>query len=278
MRTVVALLLLSQRAATFVVPLPTYAPSAHASPRLVEPTMAVTRRQVLPVALLSLLGGRIAVLVGMKEEFQPPATSAFDPEQAILASRAAGECPVQSCNKARMTEMQYLLDVDKASTARKGSAKTHAPIVWVGAQQQEANRPYAAKIVVVANEASGDSVRLMWLVNAATKQIVGSHVVDAVSSQAGVMSGAASQGEGDGPITLVSNVKEPFAGVAAGTTLLPYVLYKNDGLWAGEPIVLCEDASCSGALGPRDFMLDTRGRRPRGDVGAELLQKAAALR
>ena len=101
------------------------------------------------------------------------------------------------------------------------------------------------------------------------------------TSQAGVMSGAAAQGVGDGPPTLVASAKEGFAGVKAGTVVQPWVLYANDGLWAGTPLTLCDPAStggsCPGALGPRDFPLDTRGRRPRGAIGEELLRGAAAI-
>ena len=220
---------------------------ASGSRRHTEPSMA-TRRQILPVALVSLLGGRIAVLASFKEEYQPPATTSFDPDQAIGASLAAGQCPVQSCNQARLAEMKYALNTDKANKMAKGSAKTHAPIVWVEPVRQEANRPYSAKVVMVAPEQSGDAVRLMWLVNQETKEIIGSHVGDSAS---------------DGPETLISTARTPFAGVKGGSTVLPFVLYANDGLWAGEPITLCgpESSRCPGALGPRDLMLDTRGRR-----------------
>ena len=81
----------------------------------------------------------------------------------------------------------------------------------------------------------------------------------------------------DGPPTLVANVKAGYAGVQRGTTVRPYVLYARDGLWAAEPFVLRDAGEpCPGALGPADLRLDARGRRPRGEVGAELLSKAAA--
>ena len=50
--------------------------------------MAATRRSLLPVALFSVLGGRIAILVTNKEEFTPPATASWDPDAAIAASRS----------------------------------------------------------------------------------------------------------------------------------------------------------------------------------------------
>ena len=92
------------------------------------------------------------------------------------------------------------------------------------------------------------------------------------------MSGAPSQGAGDGPPTLVANARTGYAGVQAGSTVLPFILYEKDGLWAGKPVTLCaEGGRCAGALGPKDFVLDTRGRRPRGELGAELLRKVAAI-
>lgn len=92
------------------------------------------------------------------------------------------------------------------------------------------------------------------------------------------MSGAAAQGVGDGPPTLVATAKKGFAGVERGTTVTPFVLYEQAGLWRGASFTLCDPGAprCAGALGPRDFALDTRGRRPRGDVGNELLGKAAS--
>ena len=132
----------------------------------------------------------------------------------------------------------------------------------------DTSRPYAAKVVMAAPEASGDAVQLMWLANSATGEVLGSKVVES----------AVSQGTGDGPATLVTNVREGYAGVARGTRVQPFVLYARDGLWAGEPFVLCEPGAgaCTGALGVADLMLDTRGRRPRGEIGAELLRKAAS--
>ena len=104
-------------------------------------------------------------------------------------------------------------------------------------------------------------------------------VVEAEGSRAGTVSGAAAQGAGDGPATLVATCRGGYAGVERGTVVVPYVLYARDGLWAGTPFTLCEpgEGSCAGALGPADFVLDTRGRRPRGEVGAEALRKATAL-
>lgn len=241
--------------------------------------MAETRRKVLPLALFGALGTRIGILVATKEDYVPPATSSFSPEAAIEASRAAAQCPVQSCNQNRLTEMRYLLDTSKATANAKGTAATHKPIVWVEPAKQDDARPYAAKIVMAVPPGSDDAVQLMWLVNTQTQQIIGSKVIEGASSQAGVMSGAAAQGVGDGPPTLVASAKKGFAGVEAGTTVQPYVLYANDGLWAGTPFTLCGPtaSSCPGALGPRDFPLDTRGRRPRGAIGDELLRGAAAL-
>jgi hypothetical protein len=121
-------------------------------------------------------------------------------------------------------------------------------------------------------------VQLMWLASD-TGEIVGSKVVEAASSQMGVVSGSPAQGAGDGPATLVAFAKSGYAGVERGGTVRPFVLWAEDGLWAGEPFTLCDDgATCLNALGPRDFALDTRGRRPRGEVGTELLRKAAAAR
>ena len=244
--------------------------------------MTISRRNALPVALFSLLGGRIAVLVASKEEFSPPEQTTFDAAGAIEASRAAGQCPVQSCNKARLTEMQFKLDTSKyaGKPNEKGDAASHRPLVWVEPIKQEGKRPYAAKVVMVAPESRGDTVQLMWLANGATQQIIGSKVIESASSQAGVVSGAAAQGANDGPPTLVATAKQGFAGVERGSTVVPYVLYANDGLWQGEPITLCDPGSpsCPGAMGPADFPLDTRGRRPRGEIGAELLRKAAKRR
>ena len=146
--------------------------------------MTISRRNALPVALFSLLGGRIAVLVASKEEFSPPEQTTFDAAGAIEASRAAGQCPVQSCNKARLTEMQFKLDTSKyaGKPNEKGDAASHRPLVWVEPIKQEGKRPYAAKVVMVAPERRGDTVQLMWLANGATQQIIGSKVIESASS------------------------------------------------------------------------------------------------
>ena len=47
------------------------------------------------------------------------------------ASRAAGACPVQSCNAARLSEMSYLLDTSKARTNTVGSAADHVPVTLI---------------------------------------------------------------------------------------------------------------------------------------------------
>ena len=168
-------------------------PRAVSLPRASPVTMAASRRTVLPLALGSLLGGRIAFLVTNKEEYSPPAKPAWDPEAAIEASRAAGACPTQSCNQARLMEMQYQLDVQIAS---KRAAKLPAdaqPVVWVDPVKQDAARPYAARVVMAAPERANDAVRIMWLANPTTGQIIASKVVESASSQMGVVSGAAVQ-------------------------------------------------------------------------------------
>ena len=85
------------------------------------------------------------------------------------------------------------------------------------------------------------------------------------------------QGVGDGPATLVAFVKAGYAGVERGSSVQPFILYANDGLYYGQPFTLCDPSgpSCPGAIGPAELVLDTRGRRPRGEVGADLLRKLA---
>ena len=236
-----------------------------------------TRRKVLPVALFGLLGTRIAVLVNTKETFVPTGDPTFDPTVAIEASRAAGQCPVQSCNTARLTEMQFSLDTSKVGKNSKGSAASHKPIVWV--EPDDGKKTYSARIVMVAPAASGDAVRLMWITNKATGQIIGSKVVEEEGTRAGTVSGAAAQGVGDGPATLVATARKGYAGVERNSIVVPHILYANDGLWIGEEFALCgEGSECKGAYGPADFMLDTRGRRPRGDIGLDVLKKVTAAR
>ena len=280
---IAALLALSTTTSAFVLTSPPAKSPTHRDRTSSDPTMIfevdmATRRKVLPVAFFGLLGSRVAILASTKETFTPPDVATFEPDVAMEASRAAGACPVQSCNTARLLEMQYALDTSKVAKNAKGSAATHMPIVWVDVERVDAARPYSAKVVMVAPESSGDTVKLMWLVNAATGQIIGSKTIQAASTQMGVVSGAPVQGATDGPATLVAGVRERYAGVERGTKVQPYVLYANDGLWAGEPFVLTEASPCPGALGPADFVLDTRGRRPRGELGAELQRKAAGLK
>jgi hypothetical protein len=134
--------------------------------RVGQPQMAATRRSLLPVALFTLLGGRLGFLATTKEEFTPPAEGAWNPQAAMEASRAAGACPVsapraassetsprhsyrvtdslsqvQSCNAARLGEMQYLLDTSKVAVNAKGAPETHGPVVWVAPIDVANGRP-----------------------------------------------------------------------------------------------------------------------------------------
>ena len=162
-----------------------------------------------------------------------------------------------------------MLDTSKVEKNAKGTmAAARTPVVYVRPElgmRKELRANYQTIVTVPGDNDA--SVKIIWLRNGETGQLAASKVFDEETRRV----------DGDGPATLVGLLTQPYAGVKEGTSIVPSVYFSDGSLWEGKPFTLCsEGCANSGVLGPQDFGLDTRIRRPRGDLGAELLRKARA--
>jgi hypothetical protein len=227
---------------------------------------ALTRREVLPPLGFTLLFARLGYLASTKEELILPSESVFDPVAAIAKAETAALCAVQSCVDNKLAELQYYLDTSTIRINSKGDAAYRTPVVYVAPDFGLSSASVARYNVIVAvptPPTTQDPVEIIWLKNAESGVIVASKTFSANNDVV--------------PATLLATLKEPFAGIKRGATLVPYSYSKRDGVWEGTRFTLPGDSSGSStnALGPREIgAIDARGKRPAADIGKELLKKA----
>jgi hypothetical protein len=237
----------------------------HSQPRARVIT-ALTRREVVPPLGFGLLAARLGYLASTKEELMLPSEKVFDPATAIAKADAAAGCAVQSCVDVKLTELSFYLDTASTSMNAKGAASDHTPVVYIAPDFGLSSASVARYNLIIAlpTSSASDPVEIIWLKNAESGAIVATKVFNNANR------------DSSGPPTLLATLKEPFAGVRRGATLIPYSYSKRDGVWEGARFTLpAEGASSATALGPREIgKIDARGKRPAADIGKELLTRA----
>jgi hypothetical protein len=254
--------------------------------RCKSPAMRTVRRgEVISLSGLSFIFSRLATLVLTRDSAKPLPEPTWDPVAAAITSRAAGQCPLQSCADARLTELKQLLDTTKVETDERGIPVEVYVQPTFGARGPSSRAAYRIVVAVAAADA-----RLLWLKNADTGEIIATKAIEV--------------GAANSVPTLVASLLEPYAGVRRGSNVTAFAYFADAGISA-VPFQLCatptgaatepnqgqgagtasrttsritSSSSCPSFFGPTDFFLDTRGRRASSDVGAELLTQASAIR
>lgn len=249
---------------------------ARCAPPVAATDFSDLRRRLLAPAVFSLLGGRVLWLAASKEDVALPAGEPrFDEHAASKAVRQASACAVQSCYDASLKEQAFYLDTTAEEKNQRGKPEERLPVVYIEPAfgSSRASLANYRVVMTVPPPARSADVRLMWLKNAATGQVLASKSFDTDGRRVDTA-----------PVpTIIATLLEPYGGVARSSEVVPYVYYARDGLWEGAPITLCApsdgQSSCSsiGALGPADFRIDARARRDRSEVGLELLRKAGLV-
>ena len=232
----------------------------------VQAITALNRREVLPPLGFALLFGRLGYLASTKGELVLPSESIFDPMAATAKADAAALCAVQSCVDNKLAELQFYLDTSTIRCNAKGNALQRTPVVYIAPDFGLSSASVARYNVVVAvptPPAAQDPVEIIWLKNAESGAIVASKTFSTSNDV--------------GPATLLATLKEPFAGIKRGATLVPYSYSKHDGVWEGTHFTLPSESagSSTNAFGPREIgAIDARGKRPAAEIGKELLKRA----
>ena len=236
-------------------------------PRCSSPCMteraegSLDRRAASGIAALTLLN--ICSLTLRKEPLPVITTTRWDPEAAIVASKGGAACPTVSCADARFAEVNSMLDTSGVKSNAKGAKEDRLPIIYLetafGMRGSAAMAQYHV-VMVSPVKAGDDRVQLMWLRDAQTGRVVAARSFDEDSQQ--------------DPPTLVGTLKQPYAGVREGETLVPLILYERDGLWVGDPFTLCapDSAVCDGpGLLKPSRIISTANKRGATQIGADVL-------